>query len=616
MAEVTQQPQGVLGYVREVRETYSALKWVWDDLVSDIGKRLVLVMLGILSLVMVAAALQPLVFAWMINSLKETPDAQLLVFVGALLLSVGILNHVAGTAHSFVREWAWNRCMHYFQGRINELFYEKSLGQHIDEGSSLNYANIERSKNRIEGIQQMLFFETGSMFLSVILSYGFIWYISVVAGAAATVLLVVHVTWSMYLNYHVTVETSPIERKFRAHNRQMIERWEKIVRVKTSGKAESEHVRLSKWFDNILEEDKKFWFWFIRSSAAREFVGLLMRALVVGWGVYLVYKGSIEIGLLVPLYAWTTDMTNNLWYIGQAERRLNEQVPYIQSLRKTLTMPPRFSEDHGETLTTSVPVPVRFKSVGISYAEQNRAELPILRDVDFAIDPGEKVALLGPSGAGKTTVMKLLLRFMDPTCGEIWVNGHRLSDLKLASWMEHVGYIPQQPQIFDGTIRYNLTFGLSAELQQSITDEEIWRVMRLLQIDFGERLTDGLDTIVGRDGVKLSGGQAQRLMIGAAVIKRPIFMVIDEATSSLDSTTEKLVQEGLHTVLDGPVGALIVAHRLSTVRTICNRFLVLRPLSEVPNGESQIEADATSFEELYKISPTFRRLADDQGISL
>jgi len=260
---------------------------------------------------------------------------------------------------------------------------------------------------------------------------------------------------------------------------------------------------------------------------------------------------------------------------------------------------------------------VRFCGVGLRYGKTiDETAVRTLRDINFTIAPGEKVALIGPSGAGKSSIMKLLLRFMDPSEGEIWINGHRLQDVQLTSWMGHVGYIPQEAQIFDGTIRYNLTFGLSEERQRTITDEELWEVMRLLRIDFGARLDNGLNTVVGRDGMKLSGGERQRLMAGAAVIKRPIFMVIDEATSSLDSTTEKAVQEGLRKVLSGPAGALIVAHRLSTVRTICNCFIVLRKPEDTPDGESQIEAVAGSFEELYRISPTFRQLADDQDIRI
>jgi len=145
----------------------------------------------------------------------------------------------------------------------------------------------------------------------------------------------------------------------------------------------------------------------------------------------------------------------------------------------------------------------------------------------------------------------------------------------------------------------------------------LWKLMTLLQIDFKDRLTNGLDTVVGKNGIKLSGGQAQRLMIGAAVIRRPWLLVIDEATSSLDSVTEHEVQAGLATVLAGSAtSALIVAHRLSTVRHLCTRFVVLKAANDVQNSESQVEAIASSFEDLYRESPTFRRLADYQGVTV
>jgi ABC-type multidrug transport system fused ATPase/permease subunit len=145
-----------------------------------------------------------------------------------------------------------------------------------------------------------------------------------------------------------------------------------------------------------------------------------------------------------------------------------------------------------------------------------------------------------------------------------------------------------------------------------ITDEEIWSMMRTLQIDFGDRLVQGLDTRIGYNGIKLSGGQNQRLMIGAAALKQPKFMIIDEATSSLDATTERLVQDGLEKVLD-ECGALIVTHRLNTVRRICDRFILI----DRAEGEGgHIEAIADSFEALADISATFRALASDQGIQL
>jgi ABC-type multidrug transport system fused ATPase/permease subunit len=202
---------------------------------------------------------------------------------------------------------------------------------------------------------------------------------------------------------------------------------------------------------------------------------------------------------------------------------------------------------------------------------------------------------------------------MDPTTGSILIDGNDLRDIRLASWLNMIAYVPQQAQVFDGTIRDNLLYRFTDEPAR-VPDEELWEIMRKLKIDFGDRLTDGLDTRVGRHGIELSGGEQQRLMIGAAAMRKPVFMVVDEATASLDATTEKAVQKGLEEVLGEDMGALIITHRLSTVRRLCTKFFVLRDSEGLAAGESQLEACASSFEELYEVSPTFRTLADDQGV--
>lgn len=605
-------PARFADYVKEMRESGAVLGWIWSELVSSEGKRLLVRMLGATVIASLLMALQPLIFAHMLNSLSTSSSQSFVLSVLALAVAV-LLQLGTSLLQEIVREKAWNRTIFSMHGRINELFYEKSLGQHSEEGTTLNYTTIDRGKSRIETIQQLILFDAGGMIIQMLFSFLLLWYIGWWVGLIATVLVLIHVTWSLYLNFHIARDTDSIEREFRAQGRQVNERWEKIARVKTSGKSATEHARLFAWFDETLNKDLRFWSWCIRHGKVRSVIIHAIRVLVIGYGAYLVYRGDWQVGTLVPLYVWFSDLSQNLYWIGLAERRVNQQVPYIKAMRNALMTPPSFAEAHGYEMQNKEPIQVRFSNVCLAYQE-GAGRYPILQDVSFTIQPGEKVALIGPSGAGKTSIMKLLLRYMDPTSGEIWVNGSRLTDVQLSSWMGHVGYIPQQPQVFDGTIRYNLTFGLPEERQRTITDEEVWEVMRLLQIDFGGRLIDGLDTLVGKDGMKLSGGQAQRLMIGAAVIKKPIFMVIDEATSSLDSSTERLVQQGLEKVLAGPTGALIVAHRLSTVRTICNRFMVLRPLEAVSAGASQIEAQAGSFEELYACSPTFRRLADDQHV--
>ena len=609
-AQESEAPRGFGGYVREIRETGLVLAWIWRELVGPEGKRLMLRMGGVFVVSSLLVTLQPLVFAQVVNALGAG-ETQLLVLMYLALASVVISTFGAQVVQMLVRERAWNRNTFHMNSRVNELFHEKSLGQHLSQGALLSHVTIERAKSRIETIQQLVLFDVGTILVQLMFTFVLLWTLGWQIGLIASGLVVMHVTWSLYLNYHVARDAEPIEREFRAHSRQYIERWEKVGRVKTSGKSATEHARLEGWFNQILHDDLRFWSWFIKRGALRDVLVILVHLSVTGYGVYLTATGEWEVGTLIPLFSWMTAITQNLGYVGMAERRVSQHVPYIKSMKRALELPPAFIEGEGKQLTNEEPVGIRFKDVTMTYEDGSH---PIFENLSLGIKPGEKVALIGPSGAGKSTVMKLLLRFSDPTSGEIWINGSKLTDLNHASWMEKVGYIPQHAEIFDGTIRYNLTFGLPEDRKRTITDEEIWEVMRSLQIDFGSRLTDGLDTLVGTSGLKLSGGQQQRLMIGAAVIKRPIFMVIDEATSSLDSTTEKLVQEGLEAVLQGPVGALIVAHRLSTVRTLCSRFIVLRPYDPAHSGESQIEAEASTFEELYERSPTFRQLADDQGI--
>jgi ATP-binding cassette subfamily B protein len=342
---------------------------------------------------------------------------------------------------------------------------------------------------------------------------------------------------------------------------------------------------------------------------------------IMGWGAWLVWSGKWQIGLLYPLYAWSARVSDNIWRIGAIEHRINWNLPSVKSMIEALRIPPAITDStEAVVLDHTVPHRIVFADVSHTYpAEMKKtAEAPAaLTRVNFTIELGEKVALLGASGAGKTTVMRKLLRFDDPTSGGVLVDDIDLRTIRQAAWRRGIGYIPQQAQVFDGSIRYNLTYRLSTEERAKITDADLWKLMQLLQIDFKDRLTQGLDTIVGKNGIKLSGGQAQRLMIGAAVIKRPWLLVVDEATSSLDSVTEHEVQAGLATVLSGSAtSALIVAHRLSTVRHLCTKFVVLKAANEVQEGESQVEAIASSFEDLYRESATFRRLADYQGVAV
>jgi subfamily B ATP-binding cassette protein MsbA len=205
----------------------------------------------------------------------------------------------------------------------------------------------------------------------------------------------------------------------------------------------------------------------------------------------------------------------------------------------------------------------------VTFAYQDNPGMPILMDVSLEAYPGEVLALVGPSGAGKTTLVNLIPRFYDPSSGEIFIDGHRLRDVEIKSLRDQVGIVPQETLLFGGTIRENILYG-----RLDASEEDMIQAARSANAhEFIILLPNGYDTVVGERGVKLSGGQRQRISIARAILKDPCILLLDEATSSLDSESEGLVQEALERLMRGRT-SIVIAHRLSTIQH-ANRIAVL-----------------------------------------
>ncbi len=252
-------------------------------------------------------------------------------------------------------------------------------------------------------------------------------------------------------------------------------------------------------------------------------------------------------------------------------------------------------------------VNIQFENIGVVF-EQDQI---ILKNVSFDIPHGTRVALIGQSGAGKSTLASLVRRDQDPTWGKITIDGYNLTELQLNSVLRYMGVILQRPEILSGTVRENITHSLPFETE--VCDDQIWEIIDLVSPEMRKRFgSKGLNTRVGKQGLLLSGGEQQRLCVMRALIKNPHFLIVDEATSSLDSETEYIVQAGIDTALSRGISALVIAHRFSTLRN-CNKFVVLRKYNSDTCADSQIEAVANSLPELFEISATFRSLAQKQG---
>lgn len=601
-------------YVRDLKEFRRVFAWIWQNLSDDEVKKWFRRMLGLLVLDALFILGMPYTIRFIFDGLAQR-DATLVLGGLAGFYALIVLPRFVAKGIFACRERMLGMNVSNLDMNLGRLFFGKSMGQHLQEHGYLSQANVEKGRNRIIPLEETILFHALQTILQWITAFALLFVVSPIAGGIMSIAFVIHILWALHLSVSVNQTMAPLDKEFRRINRYRVERWDHVERVKANGKEEHEVSRVKRWFDEVLLKDRAFWDWYHTHMITRGGITSAIVGLVLAFGAWQAWNGVWTLGLLYPLFSWSMRVRDGFSQLSDIEMQISKNLPSIRSVMQTLEVPSDIVNGTADAATLGESVQVAFDGISHDYANGGGAASGVIRGVSFTVEEGEKVALIGKSGAGKTTIMRLFLRYMDPSVsGRILLNGRDLREFDLPTLKRRIGYIPQQAQLFDGTLRYNLTYGLSDEVRAALTDEHLWTLMRTLQIDFGDRLVKGLDTNVGRGGVKLSGGEAQRVMIGAAALKDPLIMIIDEATSSLDALTERLVHEGLRKVLKPSMNALIITHRLPTVRDICTKFVVLRPSEECADGQPQVEAVAGSFEELYRVSPTFRRLADEQGV--
>lgn len=311
------------------------------------------------------------------------------------------------------------------------------------------------------------------------------------------------------------------------------------------------------------------------------------------FGVQFWLTGFISVGTFVLAQTYFLQLTNSLWSFGRVVRDLYQSVADAKEMVQILETPHEITDVTNAASIAVTHGAIEFQDATFYYHELRQ----VIDHLNLSVKPGERVALVGPSGAGKSTVVKLLFRFYDLASGRILIDGQDISTVTQQSLRKNVSLVPQDPILFHRTLMENIRYGCP-----DATDEEVYRAAQMAHChEFISSLPQGYETYVGERGIKLSGGERQRVAIARAMLKNAPILVLDEATSSLDSESEMLIQDALDTLMKGRT-TIVIAHRLSTIRKM-DRIIVMQDgkILEEGSHDALIRKRTGLYKKLWKL---------------
>ena len=544
--------------------------YMWPSDRPDLKLRVVMA-LGVLIAAKLITVLVPYTYKWATDALTKPPAAgsdgsltvglAVLVTVPIMLVVANGVGRVLMNLFNNLRDALFARVgQHAVRNLAYKTFvhmHELSLRYHLQRRTGGLSRIIERGINGIEIIVRFTilntlptFFEFG--FAAVIITYQFDWkYLAVV-----TVTVILYVWFTVQAsNWRIQICRTMNEFDQDAHSKA-IDLLLNFETVKYFGNEKMEAGRYDGAMARYEKAAVRIWTSLAWLNIGQVVIFTTGMTICMVMSAIAVMRGEQTIGDFVLINALLMQLAVPLNFIGTVYREIKQGLIDIEAMFDLLKVPPEIVDRPGAKALAVDGGAVRFEDVAFHYD----ASRPILKGVSFSVPSGRTVAIVGPSGAGKSTISRLLFRFYEVTGGRITVDGQDVRDVTQELLRSAIGMVPQDTVLFNDTIAYNIHYG-----RPDATKEEVRAAAETAQIaDFIASLTDGYDTEVGERGLKLSGGEKQRVAIARTVLKGPPILILDEATSALDIHTEREIQAALDRVSRGRT-TLVIAHRLSTI---------------------------------------------------
>lgn len=487
-----------------------------------------------------------------------------------------------------------------------------SIGQHTNEHSGVKQTVVNKGQSALTNVMYTILYTILPNVLQIIATLAiltfFDWRIALIAFTF--VILYVYVSQGRNRKFLPFIE------QIRKNNQEQSKLASELYRNATLVISEAQEKltldAFDKKYENITKHTTKTWSRYLDSHYLHKILIFLGRYLSLGLGIYLIFIGQHSTGMLVTFFSWVGNIFGNLVQIMNIQRHFIFQMVEIKKFFDLMDIKPDIDTSAGGTIIEPFNGSIEFRNVSFAYPYRqsakeieneevsNKKEDRAIQDVNFVIPAGAKIGFVGVSGSGKSTIVNLMRRFYDVTGGEILIDGINIKEIDIKWLRSRIGNVEQKIDLFDRSIKDNIIFGLSED-KLNIIDEYLTQVVKDASLDdFVAKLKDhGLDTVIGEGGIKVSGGERQRIGIARALIKDPKILIFDEATSALDSINEKLIHDAINRSAQGRT-TIMIAHRLSTVMDADIIFVVAEGKIVDRGTHDELKKRCKEYQELIK----------------